>query len=317
MVVVGACGSAREASRVGMERDQSSVIFGFTPAKVGSSGAAPRQAALGGVPAPVSTPFPQPTFSAIFQRSSASSGPCPSAEPDAPVSSRAPTEISGRPKPGTYRWLGSGTYTIAGSKAPIGSYFPKYVTSSQTFTDNVPRNNGAPAGDNFRFSTLEDRPTGLYWRLDWQVKTDPGVAQDPEGGLVLKSVEIANPDGSTRSTYFSTSGPGLLMAPFPIDPGQRWNSATIDFANGRSLNLQGQMLDRAVIDACGTLVEGWHVHASLSDTGSEGTLDYLIGTEYGGQIIAFSVDGFWLGTQYDAKTRIGQIDPGPLPKGLH
>jgi hypothetical protein len=76
-------------------------------------------------------------------------------------------------------------------------------------------------------------------------------------------------------------------------------------------------LERDVLDVCGTLIEAWHVHASLNDDGSRSTLDYLIATQYGGQIVSFGIDGSSFGGNFSkAKLHTGQITPGPLPRGL-
>jgi hypothetical protein len=107
------------------------------------------------------------------------------------------------------------------------------------------------------------------------------------------------------------------MAPFPIKPGQSWQSASIDITHQHPMELNGQVLKREVIDVCGTLIEGWHVHSTLNDAGQTSTLDYLIATQYGGVIAALALDGTYIGLKFSGvKTRVGQIDPRALPKGM-
>jgi len=93
-LIASSCGNARDPSRVGMERDQTNITFGFTASAAARARALGPQAALGLPTGPVQTPLP--TFSPIFETHTPPVGPCPTADPTAPVSSRAPTEVSGR-----------------------------------------------------------------------------------------------------------------------------------------------------------------------------------------------------------------------------
>jgi hypothetical protein len=134
---------------------------------------------------------------------------------------------------------------------------------------------------------------------------------------VIKEVHGATTQGQARQTYFQASTTGLLMAPFPIKAGQTWSSVSFDVVHQRPLQLSGQVLKREVLDVCGTLIEAWHIHATMNDQGVPGTLDYLIATQYGGQIVSLDIDGRFLFFDYaKAKERSGQLNPGPLPSYL-
>jgi hypothetical protein len=319
-VLLTSCGASREASRVAMQKDQTSITFGFTPVKARPTQRAPGKAAFGEVQEPADQPVPTSTFSPIFRTSpDVASGPCPTARAGDPVTSHSTTEVKGRPEPGLYRWLGAGGYRVSTTTVPMPAYFAKYVLRSRSFEDDFPRSAGQPAGDNFTYATLEpSRQSDALLRIEWQTKTFPGSAQDPEGGLVVKAVESAGPDGKTQSTYFRPQTDGLLFAPFPIKAGGTWTSTSVDISNGqRVMQLSGQVLKREVVDACGTLVEGWRVHATLTQSGESATLDYLVASQLGGMVVALNIDGFFFGTTYEnSKSRFGQLKPKPLPKGV-
>jgi hypothetical protein len=304
-----ACGTSN-ASRVAVDRDQTDIVFGFTKAT-------PKAAALV-TPPPASdddggidifTPSPIKTFAPSFGGGSA----CPTAEPTEPVSGSAGTEIVGRPKPGTYGWVGSGSYDMQGAKLPVPTSFEHYVRSVESYDDPVRTND---TGDAFTYQTIDPRIGGAssgYWLYSWQVKTF-APSSDPESGLVLTRIDQLTPDGKVVDTYFDAFTSGVLFVPFPIKAGQTWNATSVDLGR-RTLQLEGQVLRREVVDACGELIQGWHVHATLTEPGATTTLDYLVGTQFGGQLLTFDINGSYLGTKFDpAKFHIGKLEPSPLPK---
>ena len=302
-----ACGTSN-ASRVAVDRDQTDIVFGFTKQKpkaapVATPPPAPTDEAIG-----VFTPRPIQTFAPSFGGGSA----CPTAEPNEPVSGSSGTEIVGRPKAGTYRWAGSGSYDTQGAKLPVPTSFEHYVRSVATYDDPVRTN----TGDAFTYQTIDPRIGGAssgYWLYSWQVKT-AAPSSDPEGGLVLTRIDQLAPDGKVVDTYFDAFTNGVLLVPFPIKAGQTWNATSVDLGR-RTIQLQGQVLRREVVDACGELIQGWHVHATMSEPGASTTLDYLVGTQFGGQLLTFDIDGSYLGTNFvPAKFHVGKLEPSPLPK---
>jgi hypothetical protein len=324
-LMASSCGAARDASRVGMERDQTNITYGFTPVSSTSTkgplGPLGPQAALGPT-GPVQTPLP--TFSSIFNTGGhVAAGPCPTADPTAPVASRASTEVAGRPQPGSYVWRVSGSYAVANSKVPLPNVMVQYVLPSKSFTDTFP-GQAQPQSDDFTYQTLQPGfgdqagTTNSAFLYSWQVKTDPKSAGDPAGGLVLKKLEYTDSAGHHQATYYdSGSTAGLLMAPFPVKAGQSWNSVAFDVSQGHALQLSAQVLRRDVLDVCGTPIEAWHVHGTLNDEGNNSTLDYLIATQYGGRIVQFAADGqIWGANFTKANFHVGTLKAGPLPRGL-
>ena len=302
-----ACGGA-QASRVAVERDQTDIVFGFSTPTPGPSAApqrsrAPSDGGSGG-PAPF-TPHPFKTFEPP------PSSDCPKARDDAPISEPAGTEIKGRPEAGTYRWLGSGTFDIGGANIPVPNQPQHHIRNVANYTDPVGE---GEAAEGFTFETIEPRvgpSTNGYWLFRWQLKAN-STSSDAEGGLVLKGIDVLGPDGKFAETYFEAFANGLLFAQLPVTPGRSWTSASLDLGN-RTLQLDAQYVGREVIDVCGTVVEGWHVHATFSNGAEVATLDYLLGPQYGGQIIGFAIKDTFLGTTYpQAKFDINQLDPDPL-----
>ena len=308
LVVLVACGGS-SASRVSVDKDQTDIVFGFTKPTP-----RPAASALPQATAPVGTdlgfaPFtPHP----IDFIPSAPSGPCPTAEPNAPVEGGAPTSVSGRPKPGTYAWGAAGTYDVQGHKIPLqgGDHYIRDVAS---FDDPL----GTNTGDGFTYETFERQTIGSgYNRFSWQVKT-ASSSSDPEDGLVLKGIDATRSDGTGATSYFKPFGQGLLVVPFPIKAGQTWNTASLDLSNGRTLQMSGQVLTRQILDICGKVIEGWHVHADWTDSGTSATIDLLVAPQYAGQILAMTIDGTYLGTQFQkAQLQTRTLEPKPLPKGF-
>jgi hypothetical protein len=311
-LLLGACANARTVTNVGMQKDQADIVFGFDVRAHQTAAATPQvpSAAAQSAGDAIAAPTPMPFLTSLFA-SEAPSGPCPSAPPNAPVSEASTTEVQGRPQPGKYRWVQSGTYELAGTKIPTTPYTDVYVTPPQKYTAPV---QGTP--DDFMYATItpEISSNGSYRRYSWATKPDPQSSQDAEGGLVLKRVDFLGSDGKPGQSYFAASGNGLLMAPFPIQPGNSWNSLSIDTSKQKILSLSGQVVARDVIDACGTLVQGWHVHATLNDSGSMATLDYLVAPQYGGVLISLRADGTFIGTvEHNLAGHTGQLRPDPLP----
>jgi hypothetical protein len=312
LVLSTACGGARTLTNVGMQKDQTDIVYGFN-AKAVPSAAAPQapaaavQSAGDGIGAPAPAPFPP----GLFASNEASSGPCPSAPPGASVSGAAATDVRGHPQPGKYRWIASGSYELSGTKVPVPKYTFAYVTPSQKYNATV---QGSP--DDFAYTTItpEVAGQGSYRRFAWATKPNPQSANDPEGGLVLKRVEYLGGDAKVAAEYFTASGDGLLMMPFPVKPGQSWNSLSVDTSRQKILRLSAQVLRRETVDACGTLVQGWRVHGTLNDAASTATLDYLVAPQYGGLIISLKADGMFVGvTMHGYSTHTGQLKPDPLP----
>jgi hypothetical protein len=305
LFAAAACGSAGE--RVAMDREQTDIVFGFTANEARRARATPaaRAAQEEEQPDLVAGPTSPPPIFFPTQPST----PCPTAAPDAPVENSAGTDIVGRPKEGSYAWRGAGTYKLSSADIPVPNAFDQHLRSVADLND--------PSGPAYTFETIEPRigaQTAGYWLYSWSVKTAAPSA-DPEAGLALKRIDILDASGKRVDTYVEPFGSGVMLMPLPIKPGQTWNSATIDLNRGRSLQVSGQVLARELVDACGTLVQGWQVKADFTETGNTASLDYIFAPQLAGRIIQMKIDGTYLGTAFTKATFVvGKLERRELQK---
>ena len=112
----------------------------------------------------------------------------------------------------------------------------------------------------------------------------------PDAGVSLKLIQNYTEVGQLQST-FQTSGNGLLLLPLPVVPSHSWKSVAVDPKDGRTIELDGLVQGRAIIDACGELVEGWAVTSQYTDSaiGQTITYDYAVATQYGGMLVSESL----------------------------
>jgi len=320
-VLAAGCAAGTSAARVGMEKDQTDVVFGFTPPTTPAV-VAPRTELPPGVVGPltVSGPAAAPaiqlpvitTLPTFPQFTAPVTVACPTAAPDAPIAGAATTSTDGEPAVGAYKWEASGSYLVDKIKVPLVSSYTQYVRNVAAYDDPLAGLNDP----SFKFETVEPRINGGFDAFDWQEETDPTIPASPVGGLVLDGITLLSATGAPEGSYFTALGLGLLFIPLPVTPGGTWDSLSFDPTHGL-LTLSGQVLTTNLVDACGTLLEAWHVHATLVDAGASATLDYLVAPQYGGQIISMAVTGSFLGVSYaNAVMHTGQQNPSPLPAAL-
>lgn len=309
LLLASACTSSRTVTNVGMQKDQTDIVYGYTArSKAGAAPVVPPAARPAGAAAAAPT-FP-PFDTSRFASGNEGSGLCPSAPGGAPIAKAAGTDVEGRPSPGKYKWTASGHVEIGGAKAPLVGIHFAYVRPPRPYVSVF-----QPSGADFTFDSIYPRQNVPFVRITWTVRPAPPSAQDPEGGLAIRKVEFLGVDGKPRGTYFEASGPGLLVMPFPVKAGQSWSSFAIDLdRGGRALQLNGRVGKREIVDACGTVLQGWHVHATLTQPDGTATLDYLVAPQYGGQVISWKADGFFFADVFrNAVMHVGQLEPDPLP----
>ena len=265
--------------------------------------------------------FPAPAPVAACPRASDLSFPAQIAGPN----------VTAPPATGGYRWVQSGGLVISTGTStvtiPLAGFHQEYIRNVGTGTPNavVPTTPGE-AGPDYTFESIVPSALGgntAYLKIQWQVKANgttttqgaQGVfvtAQDPEAGLALKQIERLDAAGATLGPYFKPTS-GLLFLPLPVAPGAQWTSTGID-PQGQTMTLAGQVLKRDKVDACGDLVQGWAVHATLTSGASTSTLDYMVATQMGGILVSNNIDGqYFNGTFAKALMRIGQLKANPLP----
>ena len=245
---------------------------------------------------------------------------CPTASPTSFPPDVATSDVSKMPVSGAYRWATGGAYvkTIGTISVPIQvpMFEQRVVRNAKPFTDPVPTVPGSPPDYAFTYQTIEPVVTdGTALLLYWQVKANP-VANDPEGGVVLKQVDTLDKSGKNTGTIFQGT-PGLLMLPLPVAPGTSFNSTSVD-THANSLQLKGTVGNHERVDACGQPLQAWGVDATLQNAGASAAnpakLHFDVATQMGALMIAFNIDGAFFGTQYQKETaRIGQVAADPVP----
>jgi hypothetical protein len=262
---------------------------------------------------------------------------CPEADttafPEEPAPLSVPTDR--RPKVGRYSWRRTGSLQSAATnnaKLSIDGYEERVVRtivekgpSTNTKSLNVPGSTAEP-GVIFTYETVQPDVNGNVVVSVFQVDTSPLTAyQDaaatdvevrgggPERGVVLKSYEILDRQGSTLSEFVPATG--LLLLPLPVRAGEDFTSSAIDTRTGDTVTFQGEVLDRTLVDACGDLVEAWQVTGTQTFAGNETisrTYQLVVATGLGGIPVQEKIDQT-IGGELHLTSTIAQLVPDPLP----
>jgi hypothetical protein len=250
---------------------------------------------------------------------------CPAAGLGAAPAKPAGFDTTGPPAEGAYRFQLSGAYVTHlltfTFKIPLVGSWTEYVRHLASIPGTT-----TPTGNNYTqgytFETVEPIPTtGGYYDMHWQVRTTPlhatasppGVTvYDPQGGLVLTQVDTLDRKFKNPTTIFHPAAGGLQLAPSPTEPGTTWKSAAADATT--PMTLAGSVVGKARVDACGQLIDGFEIQATVTSGGSQAALDYVVAPQYGMLIVSRKIDGTYLGVQWsNALIHRGQVDPSPLP----
>lgn len=230
------------------------------------------------------------------------------------------------PEEGLYRWRRRGSLQRDGGTVPVDAFEQRAVRNVKKVADNG-------KGVQYTFETVQprlgtDQLVVTSWFVDSNAQsrdvTSPannarvsgGV---PERGVVIRAISIRNAAGEPvagRTTSFPPGG-GLLVLPLPIRAGERFRSAAADAISGNAIQIDGTVQRRARVDACGEIIDGWLVDATLTLGGGATTkYSYIVATQYGGILVQEAVDGtFYDGTRQKVTYTSGQKQPDPLPGG--
>jgi hypothetical protein len=248
------------------------------------------------VPAPEPAPAPVPAQPQLPQASSAPAvvvvvtapAACPAAGPLDPAVQPATPESTSAPQAATYDWRVSGTLTTAGS-APKA--FPAKATEQVTNVTSA----AASSSGSYTFDVV-DSAAGLDGTqtvtTSFQVVPEPAggqVSGEPTtqaSGVYITRVTTANAVAGAAPTTFVPTPP-ILYLPFPADlnPAPSWQVNSADGATVEQYS--AQIKGHGRVDACGKVLDAWHVQITggsiTSPTESlQLSGDYYVGTEYGG-----------------------------------
>ncbi|MGI8792057.1 MAG: hypothetical protein ACR2H3_02585 [Acidimicrobiales bacterium] len=334
-LVSAACVSP-DAPDVGVNKVEAKLVFGVKPPdeptkspgeEVNRLVAAPpdltKSIDLSGIKPP--PPFLPPDLTPSKPESD-----CPTAPSGAAARDAAPVNVSSKARNGVARWKRGGSVTINsdGQKAPLAGFESRIVRNAKKVNDST-----------YTFETVQPslgNPNQFFVQY-FQANTDK-VNRDPTSGvgtvnspakvgeadrglLLVKSEVRDRTDTIVPGSVFQPTT-ALLMLPLPITSQEQWESAAVDPKTGYSIVMNATVRTVRTIDACGELMIGWFVEstqrfsaASSQNPGSgEIRYDFMVATQYGGQIIQerfAPVEG----DAFDLSFTQGQVDPDPLPKG--
>lgn len=259
-------------------------------------------------------------------------GPCPNPDPLATPATVTEAFVTADPKVGVYKWVASKVETIDGEAVESSLPIHKHIVRELQKIDNT------------RFSYETVQPLfdgdGNFLVSEWTVEKDaetvtppnesgpvlgavkdvtaPPRVGEPEGGLMLTGLRVvdANDEPVPGVQSFSPTT-GLMLLPLPVTSGQSFQSSAVDPRTGQTVVVEGTTRTRARVNACGEVTDGWRVvgKQTISAAGdtTEIEFDMIVATQFGALIIEETTRDKSTNTFFT--TRIGQLDPAPLPEG--
>lgn len=206
---------------------------------------------------------------------------CPSAPPEATVELPAAPAVLDPIEPGTYPRDNTGTITITGASVPLELPYPFLTTwevGEATEVDQVTTLLDPDEGKVTRFTISKDIGPGFETIETYEIGED--------ALLLIERVTVAN----GVETRFRTDPP-LEFFRYGAE-GDSWTSAGTDLENGFGVVIQGDIVDREVIDVCGELVDTFVIEYSeqvvnlangqTSGTDSDETSRLFFAPQFGG-----------------------------------
>ena len=237
------------------------------------------------------------------------------------------------PREGLYRWKRQGEQTkpdpFDASKETTGTvqgFEDRFVHNLEILTETKTRLQ-------YTFETLQPNlgsatVTSTRWFVDSNPEADAEqhspvsehqvTAGEPERGIVIRGFDTLDRRGENLGSVNFAPRAGLLVAPLPIRTGETFATAAVDTRSGQTYRIEGQVIRRTQIDACGTVIAGWQVEARFSFPGGAANYDYVVAPQFGGVLLQEvldqeQVDEEGKRVKTKATFTIGQQDPDPLP----
>jgi len=234
----------------------------------------------GGPTAPPATFAPSPTATPAPA--------CPAAPLDAVPALGADASATVPPVAARYLWHEKGTYQVGGGPALP---FSPQLTHTVTNVSSPDPNTGAYTFDVVDSAGgLDGLQTVTY---AYEVIPPPSGVTDIQGestaqaaGLYLTGVDVQqSPLPQPRVARFA---PPVLLMQFP-NTSPPWTTAGSDSESQDTITLNGAVTGHATVDACGTLVDAWEVHATGSLVGPNQNLSldltFDVATQFGGLVV--------------------------------
>lgn len=239
---------------------------------------------------------------------------CPDAAATAFPKDAASFGVTKTPASGTYKWkrtistpvpdeLGGGqSVSKTVFRHQIGNV-SEVTETANPFTPNVPTTT-------FTYDDTSFFPNGSSTTTTYQVKNNAprqvvqgnqnfggGVAAGtgqsletgtPDRGVAILKTVLRDPNGKEVSTF--EPSPPVLILPLDVVVPSTFSAVGVDPTSGSSLAINGQIVGRERVDACGEIIDGWKVSSTQSFTSATGdssvlTTTYHVGTQLGGLVI--------------------------------
>jgi len=207
--------------------------------------------------------------------------PCPTRDPFSFPISEADNQVRTDVRTGTYPYRVSGTATGAEGSGPFNAVvahtFAKLGQSTdgtRTFTDS--------------FSQFGVDTVATYKARPSDGLNAGNVGTEASTGEVELSSIVSRQTAGPASS-FAPSGSGLRYIQLRATDGVTWRDASNDPTTRSTVTINGKILSRSVVDACGQPVSAWQVAATQTIvTPSENitsTVNRWIATQYGGIVV--------------------------------
>lgn len=230
---------------------------------------------------------------------------CPVDDPFDFPAEPATRTIVASPTAGVYTFRQGGTFVV-GDQPPR----PLPAESLRQIRDVVADPESGDLTYDVVIESLGDTTTSSY--AVRQTTGDPSL-----DGVFLTRVVTRRADGSADE-FTPVSGARIIA--LPAGPSVSWNDAAIDPLRGSSLVVQGTVVDKGRVNACGTVLDAWTVEVTGRLLGPDKdllvTATYQVGTQFGGFVLAdqVTITGTDGGVQVELQSTatVNAIDPAPL-----
>ena len=204
------------------------------------------------------------------------------------------------PVEATYQYRLSGVFDADGHKGP----YP--ATATRTVGKPTIIASTKQGGKEFTYTVTEQKEGNLHTSWGYHViaptpasgpidfgQHNAGQVPDDPGGIYLNSMSSNDPSslfggqGVAGRDFTVTFNPGIKLAPFNLRETKTWSTSGNDPTTQSSFALDGVVIQRSLVDACGKVLEAWEVHmqgtlSSAAHRNASVDLTFELGTEYGG-----------------------------------
>lgn len=319
---------AQDAPGVRTSAVQTDIVFDAAEpeAEPVATGAAPVDIGAPLLPAPFRNQLP-PRFSSVRFSLDAeeAAAECPGAPLGAAPDVAAPENANQPPREGLYRFKlsGSKTEVINGQEitSQYGGFEPHVIRELEVSSETLwSFKEVEPVADGVRVTTWQVNTAATQRSANTPYVGENSVrAGEPGRGVAITAIEEYDGNGNLRSAFDPVSP--LLHLQLPVVQGESFSTSAVDPKTGQSITIDAEVQKRQTVDACGELLDGWFVLATITESqgfGQPATIhedELVFSTERGGQLLSRrqSLSGTTSqGTvEADRTVSIGQADPSP------